>query len=86
MKKNVAVIGAGVSGITTAVLLQHLGFRVSIYSNKLPFTSEKTPSFASRFPSASIIPHSVFHQSLIKFLNIAKPSFLLCRVLSFQGF
>lgn len=64
MKKNIAVIGAGVSGITTAVLLQHLGFKVTIYSKELPYSIEKNPSFASLFPSASIIPHSVFHPDL----------------------
>lgn len=64
MKKNVAVIGAGVSGITTAVLLQNLGFKVSVYSKELPFSSKNSFSYASKFPSASIIPHSVFHPNL----------------------
>ncbi|MEO9886397.1 MAG: FAD-dependent oxidoreductase [Balneola sp.] len=61
MKTKVAVIGSGVSGMSTAIMLQIFGFDVSIYSKKLPESKHKDPKFGSLFPSASIIPHSVFH-------------------------
>ena len=64
MKKRVAVIGAGISGITTAALLQQNGFEVSVYTKEHPLKETKNPYFGSQFPSASVIPHSVFHPEI----------------------
>lgn len=85
MTKNVAVIGAGVSGITTAVLLQHLGFRVTIYTKELPNSTDKNPFFASLFPSASIIPHSVFHPDLERIFENSQRIFSSLHASDFAG-
>ncbi|MTI88726.1 MAG: FAD-binding oxidoreductase [Balneolaceae bacterium] len=57
------VIGAGISGLSTAIILQELGFQVEIISKHHPFKSDMDPAFASLFPSASVIPHSVYSPS-----------------------
>jgi len=75
MKKSVAVVGAGVSGITTAVLLQQLNFDVFVYTKELPFSGSKNPSFASQYPSASVIPHSVYHPELIRIFKNSQTLF-----------
>lgn len=85
MKTKVAVIGAGVSGITTAIILQHLGFEVSVYSKDSPLSSTKNPSFASQFPSASIIPHSVFHPKLDQIFSNSQHIFAALYSSSFPG-
>ena len=72
MKNRVAVIGAGVSGLTTAVLLQQNGFQVSIYTNKHPLKEIKNPYFGSLFPSASVIPHSVFHPEINEIFKMSQ--------------
>lgn len=85
MKTNIAVIGAGVSGITTAIMLQHLGFKVSVYAKESPLSSLKNSSFASQFPSASIIPHSVFHPELDQIFNDSQHIFADLYASAFPG-
>ncbi len=63
-QSNIGIIGAGVSGITTAVLLQKAGFDVTIYAKELYSPDSQNSSFASLYPAASIIPHSVYHDEL----------------------
>lgn len=61
MKEKVIIIGGGISGITTALTLQLLGFETCCYSEH--FVTPDTPDdprFASLYPAASVIPHSVF--------------------------
>lgn len=58
--KKACVIGCGVSGLSTAILLKEKGWDITIYSKEIPKNPEpKNPAFASLFPAASIIPHSV---------------------------
>lgn len=63
--KRIAVLGAGISGITTALTLQLLGFTTTCYARELvpgdlpESDEEEDPRFASLFPAASIIPHSI---------------------------
>jgi D-amino-acid oxidase len=61
--ENVAVIGGGISGLTTATLLQLSGYKTRIYTQELPTTkilqSCQSPQFASLHAAASILPHSV---------------------------
>jgi hypothetical protein len=64
MSKDVAIIGLGISGLTTAILLQRLGYSVTIYSDKADLLASNDPLIASSFPAASIIPHSVYHNNL----------------------
>jgi D-amino-acid oxidase len=59
--ERIAVIGGGVVGITTAVLLQANGHRAVVYATARPsdFPRAKPPAFASLHAAASILPHSV---------------------------
>lgn len=61
--ERVAVIGGGISGLTTATLLQLSGYKTRIYTQELPTTkilqSCQSPRFASLHAAASILPHSV---------------------------
>lgn len=64
-KPKALVIGAGVSGITTALSLKSQGYDVSMVSKEVPVQKHShNPQFASLFPSASVIPHSVSHPEL----------------------
>jgi glycine/D-amino acid oxidase-like deaminating enzyme len=64
----VCVLGAGISGITTALVLRLLGWDVHVVAAQVMSTSPRRPdgaaasfppTFASLFPAASIIPHTV---------------------------
>lgn len=74
--KEIAVIGGGVTGITTALTLQLLGFPTTCYTRDMVpgCSGEKEdagdgspgggktrddPRFASLYPAASVIPHSI---------------------------
>jgi glycine/D-amino acid oxidase-like deaminating enzyme len=60
MKKEIIIIGGGVSGITTALTLQLLGYETICYAEYLVNENAPLdPRFASLYPAASIIPHSV---------------------------
>jgi D-amino-acid oxidase len=59
---NVAVLGGGVTGITTAVMLQLRGISTTLYAKDLPFYSlQSAPAqeFATPHAAASVLPHSV---------------------------
>ena len=57
--KKIAVVGAGVTGLTTAILLRLSGYSVEVFSREHPVIDHKNPFFASSFPAASILPHSI---------------------------
>lgn len=61
--ESVAIIGGGISGLTTATLLQLNGYKTSIYSRELPTAeipqNHQSAQFASLHAAASILPHSV---------------------------
>jgi glycine/D-amino acid oxidase-like deaminating enzyme len=57
--QSVCVIGCGVSGLSTALLLKERGWDVTIVSKIHPKKSKLDPTYASLYPAASIIPHSV---------------------------
>lgn len=60
MKTQITIIGGGISGITTGLTLQLLGFDTIIYTEQLvDEKSSDNPRFASLYPAASVIPHSV---------------------------
>lgn len=60
MSQKVIVIGAGVSGMTTALTLQLFGYdTVCLTRRTVNDDGADDPRFASLFPAASVIPHSV---------------------------
>jgi hypothetical protein len=88
MGKKVIVIGAGVSGITTALTLQLLGYKTEIITHKtVSDVSQKNslPEFASLFPSASVIPHSVYSDQLEDLFRRSQSIFYELRKLTFAG-
>lgn len=65
MKNNsITVIGAGISGLTSAIVLKQLGFSVNIISKEEYTHSNTNPHMVSYFPAASIIPHSINYANL----------------------
>ncbi len=86
--ENIVIIGGGVSGITTALTLQLLGHQTVIYTDKRTedITDENAhPEFASLFPSASVIPHSVYSNQLEELFRSSQSFFYELRKRSFPG-
>jgi len=60
MKERICIIGGGISGITTALCLQLLGYETIIFAEQVVSEdAPEDPKFASLYPAASIIPHTV---------------------------
>jgi len=66
MKKEVLIIGGGIAGVTTGVVLRLLGYPTRVVCRHWLGDADSTsnwyaaePRFASQYPAASIIPHSV---------------------------
>lgn len=65
MNKKISIIGGGVSGLTTGLTLQLLGFDTTIYAEHLVNSAApRDPRFASLYPAASVIPHSISSSQL----------------------
>ncbi len=84
LKKLITVIGGGISGITTAVTLQLLGYEtVCCAEHLVDEDAPDDPRFASLYPAASVIPHSVrsnhlntlFPDSLVVFETLLSAEF-----------
>ncbi|MBX2821059.1 MAG: FAD-binding oxidoreductase [Rhodothermaceae bacterium] len=52
-------MGGGVIGVSTAIVLHALGYEVEIASEQFLWEHSVDPTFASVYPAASVIPHSV---------------------------
>src|SRR6056297_2259563 len=88
MTEKITVIGAGVSGITTALTLQLVGFETEIVTDKKPpeITNKNNyPEFASLFPSASVIPHSVYSPRVEELFKQSQSFFYELRKYLFPG-
>ncbi len=88
MSKEITVIGAGISGLTTALTLQLLDYETKIYADKT--TNEIAdkndhPEFASLYPSASVIPHSVYSDELSTLFQLSQSVFYELRKQTFPG-
>ncbi|MDZ7756340.1 NAD(P)-binding protein [Rhodohalobacter sp.] len=84
-KKKVCVLGAGISGLSTASLLTELGYQVHIITKDDPRTVALNPEFSSLFPAASIIPHAVHSDELIEIFRISKNHFESLYIEQFPG-
>lgn len=84
-KKDIGVIGAGVNGLSCAILLQQAGYDVTIISKDDPRANNALSDYASFFPSASIIPHSVFSESLISLFQSSLGHFKRLHQQKFTG-
>lgn len=88
MTDRIIVIGAGVSGVTTALALQLLGYNTEIISDRTVLDvsqKNKHPEFASLFPSASVIPHSVYSDRLEELFRQSQSLFYELRKHTFAG-
>lgn len=88
MSDKIIIIGSGVSGITTALTLQLLGYETEIITKEHPHqvtNKNAYPEFASLFPSASIIPHSVYSNRLEELFTQSQSFFYELRKFSFPG-
>lgn len=82
---RVAVIGGGVAGITTAILLQANDYRTFLYSKAHPSHEPdvaREPEFATLHAAASVLPHSVNSPSVERWTRISQHFF---RALSFRA-
>lgn len=73
--KEIAIIGAGVSGLSCAILLLKLGFKVNIYSEHSYNSKVYKPEFSSLYPAASVIPHSVYSSKLLEYFEESQQYF-----------
>jgi D-amino-acid oxidase len=83
--RTIAVIGGGISGLTTAVLLQTAGYRTAMYAKMRPSyaaDAARPPAFATPHAAASIIPHSVASPHVNRWTGISQAFF---RTLCFPG-
>jgi D-amino-acid oxidase len=82
---DVAVIGGGVSGLTTAVLLQAHDYRTTLYTRAKPGPGPdvaREPDFATLHAAASVLPHSV-EAPRVKYWTTLSQRFF--QALSFQA-
>jgi D-amino-acid oxidase len=76
--RTVAILGGGFSGLTTGVVLQLLGYTTTIYTARRCDHSDPTahhPPFASLYPAASILPHTVQIDNLGEHMRLSTAFF-----------
>lgn len=71
--------------MSVAYLLQQRGYQVTLISKQHPFKNPIDPAFASLFPAASVIPHSVSGQNIEKLFNTSQAYFAELYQRSFPG-
>jgi len=82
----IAVLGGGVSGVTTALLLQLSGWATTIYTLERPFDGAsqvwRAAEFASLHATASVLPHSVRSTRMPEWTHASRAFF---RTLAFRA-
>ncbi len=71
-KPTIAILGGGVSGLTSGVILNLAGYDTRIYAEHLPTWTayeRNLPQFATLYAAASVLPHAVDIQDPIGHLN-----------------
>jgi len=77
-ENSVTVLGGGISGITTAILLRLAGYSVEIITELVPLGEEydkKNPRFQTVIAAASIIPHTVVADDINTILDDSQAFF-----------
>jgi len=78
---SVAILGGGVIGVTTGILLNLHGIKTKIYTEYMvdgmspTDTNQSPPELASLFAAASVIPHYVDHPKAKDILDISQKFF-----------
>ena len=86
MSERISIIGGGVSGITTALALQLLGHETVVYAAEIVHEdAPEDPRFASLYPAASVIPHSVQTEALDRIFPPSQEIFEHLHALSMAG-
>lgn len=86
MKNRIIIIGGGISGITTALCLQLLGYETIIYAEQIVSEdAPEDPKFASLYPAASIIPHSVQYGKMDRVFPLSQRIFESLLKVGMQG-
>lgn len=88
MSEDIVIIGAGISGVTTGLILQLLGYDTHIYAEQsLSDIEEKNkhPAFSSLFPAASVIPHSVYGEEINRLFRPSQKIFYELQKKGFPG-
>lgn len=84
-KNHICVIGAGISGLSSAILLLQTGYKVTIISADDPVTNSSKPEFASSFPAASVIPRSIYHPNVLSLFKSSQNYFNALLKKDFNG-
>jgi D-amino-acid oxidase len=83
--RSIAVIGGGISGITTAIVLRLIGYQTVLYSDveasREP-DSDRPPEFATVHAAASVLPHSVASSKMSDWTAVSQAFF---RALCFRA-
>jgi D-amino-acid oxidase len=81
MDASPAVLGGGVNGVTTGLLLALLGHRPTLYTARRADTAlgDHRPRFASLYPAASVIPHAVTVDDVVAHLDDSQAFFDVLR-------
>jgi len=82
--QKITILGAGATGLTTALLLQKNGYKTTVITKHHPETLFE-PDFVSSVPSASVIPHAVYGKSLPHIFKNSRQIFRFLEKISFPG-
>lgn len=73
----VSILGGGVIGISTAIYLELRGYETRVYTDRIPFKTEREPAFATPYAAASVQPASVTMRELPRVFAASQEIFRL---------